>query len=80
MAACPAEEPISPTDGDGDEEPVEVIELSWTIPWPSVHFVNAIQVPEWIADIEERTEGSNPAWLSEPGKVRNPVIMSEPVE
>ena len=37
--------------------PVKPIELSWTIPWPSVHWVNAEQVPAWIADLEERTEG-----------------------
>ncbi len=50
MAACAPEE-------EAPAPPPEVIELSWTIPWPSVHFVNAIQIPAWIADIEERTEG-----------------------
>jgi len=37
--------------------PVKPIELSWTIPWPVVHFVNSTQIPAWVADLEERTEG-----------------------
>ncbi|GAI65441.1 unnamed protein product [marine sediment metagenome] len=56
MAACPAEEPISPTDGDGDEEPAEVIELKVAnyIPAPAKH---SLLLEEFCLELEERTNG-----------------------